>query len=71
MAEGTFQIFVVNPTIISTRPWESMFYIDYELHQSKDWGIYLEIKVEELCSMKLMKIHDHMEKWDELFKENK
>ena len=48
-----------------------MFYSDYMLHQLEDWGIDLEIEAEGLCSVKWKEILDHMEKWDELFKENK
>ena len=59
-------VFVVNPTKVAARLHESMFHLDYKMHQLTDMSMDLEVKVEGLCSMKCTKTNDRMKQWDDL-----
>lgn len=57
---------MINPTINATELKESMFHINYKMHQSTDLSMDIEIKAEGLCWMKCINIYDHMKQWDDL-----
>ena len=66
MANDVLELFMINPTKMDTRLRESMFHIDYKMHQSIYLRMDLEIEVKGLCWMKCTEIHDYMKLWDEL-----
>lgn len=66
MANYEIGVFIINPTKFFARIVESMFHIDYQMHQSTDLSMDLEIEVESLCMMKCIEIYNHMKQWDEI-----
>ena len=49
--DDAFEVFMINPTKIDAGLRESMFHLNYKMHQSIDLSMDLEIKVEGFCSM--------------------
>lgn len=66
VANDAFEKFIINTTRATSRIIESMFYINYIMHQTTDVSRDLEGKAKGLCSMKCVEIYDYVKLWDDL-----
>ena len=49
MVDDAIVVCIINPTKVTSRIQESMFHLDYKMHQSIDMSMDLEVEVEVLC----------------------
>ena len=61
MYDGILEIFLVDPTKVTTRLREFRLYMKYRSDQYLDWSTNLEVHVEGLCTLKVKEIHDKIE----------